>query len=172
MRAANGADWLLAALADQGMAVLFGNPGSTELPLTDALGRQGRVRYVLALHEAVAVGMADGYAQATGRPAAVNVHVQPGLANALSGILNAARCRVPLLVTVGQQEQSLLPGEPFLGGDVVGMARPLAKGAWEAPRPAAQRRGRARRRRARRGPVARSGRAAAAPDRPGRRPAG
>ena len=46
MRAANGADWLLAALAEQGMAVLFGNPGSTELPLTDALGRQGRVRYV------------------------------------------------------------------------------------------------------------------------------
>jgi benzoylformate decarboxylase len=133
--AGNGADWLLAALAAEGMPVLFGNPGSTELPLTDALGRQDRVRYVLALHEAAAVGMADGYAQATGGPAAVNVHVQPGLANAMSGILNAARCRVPLLVTVGQQEQSLLPGEPFLGGDVVGMARPLAKGAWEARRP-------------------------------------
>ena len=135
MRAADGADWLLAALADQGMPVLFGNPGSTELPLTDALGRQDRVRYVLALHESAAVGMADGYAQATGGPAAVNVHVQPGLANALSGILNAARSRVPLLVTVGQQEQSMLPGDPFLGGDVLGMARPLAKGAWEARRP-------------------------------------
>ena len=79
--------------------------------------------------------MADGYAQATGGPAAVNVHVQPGLANAMSGILNAARSRVPLLVTVGQQEQSMLPGDPFLGGDVLGMARPLAKGAWEARRP-------------------------------------
>ena len=135
MRAADGADWLLAALAEQGMPVLFGNPGSTELPLTDALGRQDRVRYVLALHESAAVGMADGYAQATGGPAAVNVHVQPGLANALSGILNAARSRVPLLVTVGQQEQSMLPGDPFLGGDVLGMARPLAKGAWEARRP-------------------------------------
>ncbi len=135
MSAANGADWLLAALAEQGIPVLFGNPGSTELPLTDALGRQDRVRYVLALHEAAAVGMADGYAQATGGPAAVNVHVQPGLANAMSGILNAARCRVPLIVTVGQQEQSLLPGDPFLGGDVVGMARPLAKGAWEVRRP-------------------------------------
>ena len=64
MTAANGADWLLAALAEQGVPVLFGNPGSTELPLTDALGRQDRVRYVLALHEAAAVGMADGYARA------------------------------------------------------------------------------------------------------------
>jgi benzoylformate decarboxylase len=131
----NGADWLLAALADQGIPLLFGNPGSTELPLTDALGRQERVRYVLGLHESVVMGMADGYAQATGEPAAVNVHVQPGLANAMAGILNAARCRVPLVVTVGQQEQSMLAGDPFLGGDVVGMARPIAKGAWEARRP-------------------------------------
>lgn len=132
----NGADWLLAALAAEGMPVLFGNPGSTELPITDALGRQDAVRYVLALHESVAMGMADGYAQVTGRPAAVNVHVQPGLANAMSGILNAARCRVPLVVTVGQQVQELLPGEPFLGGELVGMALPIAKGAWEVARAA------------------------------------
>lgn len=130
----NGADWLLAALAAEGMPVLFGNPGSTELPITDALGRQDAVRYVLALHESVAMGMADGHAQVTGRPAAVNVHVQPGLANAMSGILNAARCRVPLIVTVGQQVLDLLPGEPFLGGELVGMATPLAKGAWEVAR--------------------------------------
>jgi benzoylformate decarboxylase len=127
----NGADWLLEALAAEGVTHLFGNPGSTELPITDALGRQGAVEYVLALHESVAMGMADGHAQVTGRPAAVNVHVQPGLANAMSGILNAARCRVPLLVTVGQQVQDLLPQEPFLGGELVGMAAPLAKGAWE-----------------------------------------
>ncbi len=131
----NGADWLLAALAAEGMPVLFGNPGSTELPITDALGRQDSVRYVLALHESVAMGMADGYAQVTGRPAAVNVHVQPGLANAMSGILNAARCRVPLVVTVGQQARDLLPQEPFLGGELVAMAQPLAKGAWEVARP-------------------------------------
>ena len=130
----NGADWLLAALAAEGVPVLFGNPGSTELPLTDALGRQDRVRYVLALHESVAMGMADGYAQATGRIAVVNVHVQPGLANAMSGILNAARSRVPLVVTVGQQVQELLPGEPFLGGELVRLAEPLAKGAWEVAR--------------------------------------
>ncbi|MFP5450314.1 MAG: thiamine pyrophosphate-binding protein [Thermoleophilia bacterium] len=129
--AANGADWLCAALAEQGVEVLFGNPGSTELPLTGAIGRAGDPRYVLGLHEATVLGMADGYAQATGRLAAVNVHVQPGLANAMSGILNAARARVPLLVTVGQQVQGLLPGAPFLGGELVEMARPLVKGAWE-----------------------------------------
>ncbi len=75
--------------------------------------------------------MADGYAQASGQLAVANVHVQPGIANALSGILNAARTRVPLLVTVGQQVSGLLATEPFLGGDVLGMARPLAKAVFE-----------------------------------------
>jgi benzoylformate decarboxylase len=65
----------------------------------------------------------------------VNVHVTPGLANALAGVLNAARGRVPLLVTVGQQVLSMLPEEPFLGGDLMALARPLAKGAWEVERP-------------------------------------
>ncbi len=81
------------------------------------------------------MGIADGYAQVSGSLAAVNVHVQPGLANAMSGILNAARARVPVLVTVGQQVQDLLPGEPFLGGELVELCRPLAKGAWEVTRP-------------------------------------
>jgi benzoylformate decarboxylase len=127
----DGSDWLLAALAAEGVPVLFGNPGSTELPITDALARQHAVRYVLGLHEAAVIGMADGWAQATGGLAAANVHVQPGLANAMSGILNAARGRVPVLVTVGQQWRSMLPGGPFLGGELVGMAAPVAKGAWE-----------------------------------------
>jgi benzoylformate decarboxylase len=81
------------------------------------------------------MGMADGFAQAAGGLAAVNVHVQPGLANALSGVLNAAKARVPVLVTVGQQVQELLAGDPFLGGELVALARPLAKGAWEARSP-------------------------------------
>src|SRR5262245_35681236 len=100
----------------------------------DALARQGSVRYVLGLTEAAVIGMADGYAQQSGQMSAANVHVQPGLANALSGILNAARARVPMLVTVGQQVRSMLPGAPFLGGELVAMAAPLAKGAWEAER--------------------------------------
>jgi benzoylformate decarboxylase len=127
----DGADWLLAALAAEGIDSLAGNPGSTELPLVDALARTGDVRYVPCLHEATAVGLADGMAQVSGRTAAVNLHVQPGLANGLSGILNAARARVPLLVTVGQQVTGLAEEAPFLGGDVVGMALPPAKLAVE-----------------------------------------
>ncbi len=128
----NASDWLLEWLADQGVEVIFGNPGSTELPLMDALPRQHRIRYILGLHEAAVMGMADGYAQQGDRLGVVNVHVQPGLANALSGILNAARARVPLLVTVGQQVTSLIDKAPFLGGELVELAKPIAKGAWEA----------------------------------------
>ena len=83
-----GADWLLSALADEGVTRLFGNPGSTELPILDAFPRQDRVQYTLALHEHAAIGMAEGHSLATGRLAAANVHVQPGMANALSGLLN------------------------------------------------------------------------------------
>lgn len=125
------ADWLLGWLAEHGVEIIFGNPGSTELPLMDALPRQSRIRYVLGLHEAAVMGMADGYAQQGGRLAVVNVHVQPGLANAMSGILNAARARVPILVTVGQQVTELKDQAPFLGGELVAMAAPIAKGALE-----------------------------------------
>lgn len=125
-------DWLLRALADEGIDRLFGNPGSTELPLMDALARQDAVRYVLGLHEGAVVGMADGWAQATGRTAAVNLHVTPGLANGLAGILNARRARVPMLVTVGTQHTALAGADPFLGGDIVAMARGVAAHAVEA----------------------------------------
>jgi benzoylformate decarboxylase len=128
------ADWLIAALADEGVEVVFGNPGSTELPLIDAFGRQDRVRYVLGLHEMSVLGMADGYSQSTGRLGVVNVHVQPGIANALAGLINAARARVPLLVTVGQQVTGMLHEQPFLGGDVLSPAAPFAKGLWEPRR--------------------------------------
>jgi benzoylformate decarboxylase len=130
----DASDWLLARLADEGVEVVFGNPGSTELPLMDALPRQDRIRYVLGLHESSVLGMADGYAQQGDRLGVVNVHVQPGLANAMSGILNAARARVPLLVTVGQQVTELLDQAPFLGGELVELARPIAKAAWEVGR--------------------------------------
>jgi benzoylformate decarboxylase len=120
-----GSDWLIDALAAEGVTHLFGNPGSTELPLIDALSRTSAVHYVLGLHEHVAMGMADGFAQVSGRLAAVNLHVQPGLANGMAGLINARRARVPMLLTVGQQVSELLPGAPFLGGELVGMAAPL-----------------------------------------------
>lgn len=130
-----GSDALLDALVAQGVEVIFGNPGSTELPIMDSLARPGAPRFVLGLTEPVVMGMADGYAQASGRLGVALVHVQPGMANAMSGVLNAARARVPLLVIVGQQLSSMLPGAPFLGGDVVGMARPIARYAEEVTDP-------------------------------------
>ena len=131
-----GSDALLDALVAQGVEVIFGNPGSTELPLVDALAAPGRPRFVLGLTEPVVMGMADGYAQASGRLGVALVHVQPGMANAMSGVLNAHRARVPLLVIVGQQLSSMLPGAPFLGGEIVEMARPLARYAEEVTDPA------------------------------------
>ena len=132
----NGSDALLDALAEQGVEVIFGTPGSTELPLMDALAAPGRPRFVLGLTEPAVMGMADGYAQTTGRLGVALVHVQPGMANAMSGVLNAARARVPLLVLVGQQISSMLPGAPFLGGEIVAMAAPLARHAEEVHDPA------------------------------------
>lgn len=131
-----GSDALLDALAEQGVEVIFGNPGSTELPLMNALAAAGRPRFVLGLTEPAVMGMADGYAQASGRLGVALVHVQPGMANAMSGVLNAARARVPLLVIVGQQLSSMLPGAPFLGGEIVAMAAPIARHAEEVHDPA------------------------------------
>jgi len=130
-----GSDALLDALVAQGVEVIFGNPGSTELPLMDSLARPGAPRFVLGLTEAAVMGMADGYAQSTGSLGVALVHVQPGMANAMSGVLNAARARVPLLVIVGQQLSGMLPGAPFLGGEIVGMARPIARFAEEVHDP-------------------------------------
>ena len=134
MSDSTGAGWLLDTLAANGVRHLFGNPGSTELPILDAFLGRDSPQFFLGLHEMAVMGMADGFAQATGQLAAVNVHVQPGLANAMAGILNAARARVPLLVTVGQQMMELLPGDPFLGGELVAMAAPIAKGAVQVDR--------------------------------------
>jgi benzoylformate decarboxylase len=131
-----GSDALLQALSEQGVTVIFGNPGSTELPLMDALAAPGQPRFILGLTEATVMGMADGYAQSSGQLGVALVHVQPGMANAMSGVLNAARSRVPLLVIVGQQLSAMLPGAPFLGGEIVAMAAPIAAHAEEVHDPA------------------------------------
>jgi benzoylformate decarboxylase len=88
-----------------GMTTMFGNPGSTELPMLADFPDD--FRYILGLQEAVAVGMADGYAQASGHAAHVNLHTAPGLGNAMGAIFNAQANHSPLLVTAGQQARSL-----------------------------------------------------------------
>jgi benzoylformate decarboxylase len=88
-------------LRAHGMTTIFGNPGSTELPMLAELPED--FRYVLGLQELAVVGMADGYAQASGRTTHVNLHTAPGVGNAVGGIFNAQANRSPLLVTAGQQ---------------------------------------------------------------------
>ncbi len=121
-------------LASEGVDHLFGNPGTTELAIMEAIGAQSEVRYVLGLQEGVAVGMADGYARASGRLAAANVHVAPGLGNAMGSLYNAKFYGSPLLLTAGQQEQGHGLTEPLLYDPLPPIAQPLVKWAVECTR--------------------------------------
>src|SRR6202165_3882191 len=102
----------LALLRAFGMTSIFGNPGSTELPLFRGFPKD--FRYVLGLQEAVVVGMAGGYAQATHHAAFVNLHPAVGVGNAMGNIFTSYRNRTPLVITAGQLARSILPYEPFL----------------------------------------------------------
>lgn len=119
-------------LRERGISWAFGNPGSTEIPFL--LGLEEVARYVLGLHEGVAVAMADGYAQASGRVALVNLHAAPGLGNAIGALYTARKNRSPLLVTVGQQDRRHLFRDPLLSGPLVEMARPVTKAAFSVER--------------------------------------
>ncbi len=89
-----------------GLTTVFGNPGSNELPFLD--GFPADFRYVLGLHEGAVLATADGYAQATGRPALVNLHSAAGLGNAMGNLANAHASRTPLVVTAGQQARAMI----------------------------------------------------------------
>jgi benzoylformate decarboxylase len=129
--ARSGRDALLEVLRSEGVTHLFGNPGTTELPLMDALASADDLRYVLALQEATAVGMADGYAQVTGRPAVLNLHTSAGLGNAVGNLTNAQANGTPLVVTAGQQDRRHLHHDPLLAGDLVGLATSVSKWTHE-----------------------------------------
>jgi benzoylformate decarboxylase len=126
-----GRDVLLEVLRTEGVRHVFGNPGSTELPLIDALAEADDLRYVLALQEATVVGMADGYAQATGRPAFVNLHTSAGLGNAIGNLTNARSNRTPLVVTAGQQDYRHIVTDPLLSGPLVELASGTVKWGHE-----------------------------------------
>jgi benzoylformate decarboxylase len=124
----------LRLLADEGVTHLFGNPGTTELPIMEALPGFAQLRFVLGLQESVVLGMADGFARASGRLAAANVHVAPGLGNAMGALYNAKFSNSPLIVTAGQQEQGHGLLEPLLYDPLVPIAQPLVKWAVEVTR--------------------------------------
>ena len=147
----------LDVLKQEGVQYMFGNPGTTELPLMDGLADEPALTYVLALQEAAVVAIADGYAQASGKLGVVSVHVAPGLGNALGMLYDAQKAAAPLLVTAGQQDQNINVTEPILSADLRadGQAVREVVGRGAAPRGPAEP-----------GPSRREDRAGAA-DRPG-----
>ncbi len=117
-----------------GMTTVFGNPGSTELPMLADFPDD--FTYVLGLQELVVVGMADGYAQATGRPTHVNLHTAPGVGNAVGGIFNAQANKAPLVITAGQQVRAQIGLEANLTNrDAILGPLPYVKWSHEPSRP-------------------------------------
>ncbi len=131
----NGAKILLESLEAEGVEYIFGNPGTTELPLIDALIDAPNIKYIWALQEASVVAMADGYAQASGKPGFVNLHTAGGLGHGLGNLLNAYTSSTPLVVTAGQQDSRHAITDPLLQGDLVAIATPAVKWAREITTP-------------------------------------
>lgn len=118
-----------------GMTTVFGNPGSTELAFLHEWPDD--FRYILGLQESVVVAMADGYAQATGRAAFVNLHSAVGVGHALGSIYTAHRNQTPLVITAGQQARDLMPLRPYLGATLAAeFPRPYVKWSCEPARAA------------------------------------
>src|SRR6266403_5868012 len=129
-----GRSAFLALLKDEGVTHLFGNPGTTELPIMHALKDHPELTYVMAMQESLVVAIADGFSRASGRLVACNVHVAPGLGNAMGSLYNAQFTGTPMILTAGQQEQGHGLMEPLLYGPLVRMAEPLVKWAVEVTR--------------------------------------
>ncbi|MGA9876643.1 MAG: thiamine pyrophosphate-binding protein, partial [Solirubrobacteraceae bacterium] len=124
---------VLEMLRERSMTTVFGNPGSTELPMLTEFPAD--FRYVLGLQEATVVGIADGYAQASGRPTLVNLHTAPGVGNAMGAIFNAQANKSPLVITAGQQYRSLMTLQANLTNrDATRVPAPLVKWSYEPPR--------------------------------------
>ena len=126
----------LQLLVDEGVTHLFGNPGTTELAIMEVVPQFRQLQFVLGLQESVVVAMADGFCRASGRLAAANVHVMPGLGNAMGALYNARFSGSPVILTAGQQEQGHGLLEPMLYEPLVPVAQPLVKWAVEVTRAA------------------------------------
>src|SRR6516164_2864379 len=129
-----GRSAFLALLKDEGITHLFGNPGTTELPIMHALKDHPEIAFVMAMQESLVVAMADGFSRASGRLVACNVHVAPGLGNAMGSLYNAKFTGTPMILTAGQQEQGHGLTEPLLYDALVPIATPLVKWAIEVTR--------------------------------------
>jgi acetolactate synthase I/II/III large subunit len=119
----NGARALIQTLVEAGVNVCFANPGTSEMHFVAALDDVPQMRGVLALFEGVATGAADGYARMTGRPAAVLLHLGPGMANGLANLHNARRARTPVVAVVGDHATYHKRFDAPLESDIETMAR-------------------------------------------------
>jgi len=113
-------------LAD-GMRYMFGNPGTVEQGFLDALWEYPELKYILSLHESVAVMMADGYARCTHKPTLVQIHSTPGLGNAIGALYQAMRGHSPLVVIGGDAGVKYQAMDAQMAGDLVAMAKPVTK---------------------------------------------
>ena len=132
MKEKEGKYILLEALKKQGVKYIFGNPGTTETAIMDALESYPEFEYILTVQESVAMGMADAYARATKKPAFVNLHIETGLANGLSLLHNAHSGGTPLVLSAGNKDsREIAPGKT----DLIDMVSPFTKWAVEVNHP-------------------------------------
>src|SRR3954466_724695 len=124
------AEYLLQTLERNGVDTIFGNPGTTELPIVAACEQHEKLRYIVALSEIAAVPMADGYARASRKLGVVNLHVAPGLGNGMGTLYTAGIAQTPLLVLIGGQDRRFLHTQPILWGPLEKMAGSICKNVF------------------------------------------
>ena len=129
-----GRQVFLETLLAHGVDRIFGNPGTTESPLLDSLLDYPQLEYIVHLHEGVAVGAANFYGQASGKTAVVNLHVAPGLGNAVGMMYGALKNGTPMVVTAGQQDTRMRLRDPVLGHDLAAIAAPVTKWSVQVER--------------------------------------
>jgi acetolactate synthase-1/2/3 large subunit len=125
----NGAEFLMATAAEHGIEVCFANPGTTEMPMVEALDGIPKIRPILGLFEGVCTGAADGYGRMADKPAMTLLHLGPGLANGLCNLHNARRAHTPILTVVGEHATWHRPYDPPLAMDIEALAGTL--GGWQ-----------------------------------------
>jgi acetolactate synthase I/II/III large subunit len=127
----NGAEALILGLEKIGIEIMFGLPGGSAIPLFDALYKvRKKMKFVLVRHEQGAAHMADGYARATGKPAAVLVTSGPGAANTVTGIMTAHMDSVPMIVITGQSVRGMLGKDAFQEADIFNLTMPIVKHSY------------------------------------------
>ena len=127
-----GSDALMEMLRAEGVKYIFGNPGTSEAAIMDSLENYPEFEYILAVQESVAIGMADTYARATGKPAFVSLHIDNGLSNSFALLIDSYNTGTPMVVTAGNKDvRKLAEGR----SDLAEMARPYTKWSAEITHP-------------------------------------